>query len=940
MATTMKKLGLLAPALALAVGLVQVGCPPGLPTVVAVIPASEDILIGETLELSVTSTNPNDSFTWSSDNTEVATVNSDGVVEGVGVGTAVITATGTESGSEGTATVTVSAVENQALVERFRELELRIAETPADTLDDNTQAALMDSVVQGRTAVAGGNLCSGAQALNAYLPAVQSVRPGASATALGDLEVLYALGRTLQYDTALEAEQTCAGVPEPNVPAETEVEASNTDGLTAQTRFGAPRFWTVANDAGEIFTEIEVPGIPLQSGASGTPAIPAKQELVAVPVNAEVAMEGQAVVRESVQINPYPYQPQPRDQERPLADQPEPEFFGDAAFARNSDIYDGAEVWPPSVMESTSLGTFRGLQLMQVTIYGGEYDPEAGALRLFDRVDYSLNFEGGEDSFRSESFTHVFESRPSVYVDAVINTEAVRTAPPLDEDIVELLGEEFIILTHPDFRDAADRLAGWKNDKGIVTRVFEGGTNSEVDGRETAEEIDAFLESRFNNSVIKPSYVLLLGDAEFIATFYRDFIYGTVGTDYPYAVDGLLEDSDPNPQLVPDFAMGRIPVDTLAQANTVVDKIINYEQNPPALSGNETFYTSVSLAAQFQCCRSGTGNDGQSQRTYTEVAEFVRPPIRDDGYLAERIYLNTGSETPEYYYDGTALPADIGPGSSFTFDGSTQDILDAYNDGRFLFLHRDHGWVDGWINPEFDTENVRNDLSNGERLPVVFSINCSSGVFDNETNGGAEDTTESGVYWAEEMLRHDNGGAVGLICDTRVSPSWPNTALTRGLFDAIWPETVSDYGGDTRLRRLGDILNHGKLYVGTQVGVEMFTDQNDYESELKLFHVFGDPTLEMWTRDPFVVNLASEFPIVEQQVDQLTVSYETEGAMITATQRVNGTVQPIGRAPVVNGQAEIEYFTTPTVGVPIQFAATMENAVTARGSEPFPEVIQ
>ena len=63
---------------------------------------------------------------------------------------------------------------------------------------------------------------------------------------------------------------------------------------------------------------------------------------------------------------------------------------------------------------------------------------------------------------------------------------------------------------------------------------------------------------------MRPSYVLLLGDAEQIPPFYRSTHYGDLaGTDLPYTT----MDSD---EFVPtpDLAIGRMPVDTLAQAQT------------------------------------------------------------------------------------------------------------------------------------------------------------------------------------------------------------------------------------------------------------------------------------------------------------------------------------------------------------------------------------
>ena len=76
-------------------------------------------------------------------------------------------------------------------------------------------------------------------------------------------------------------------------------------------------------------------------------------------------------------------------------------------------------------------------------------------------------------------------------------------------------GEELIIITHTSFRQAADKLAKWKNDKGILTSVFE------VDGSVTAGQIGAFVDQRYDQCIVRPSYLLLLGDAEFVPTFYR-----------------------------------------------------------------------------------------------------------------------------------------------------------------------------------------------------------------------------------------------------------------------------------------------------------------------------------------------------------------------------------------------------------------------------------
>ena len=80
-------------------------------------------------------------------------------------------------------------------------------------------------------------------------------------------------------------------------------------------------------------------------------------------------------------------------------------------------------------------------------------------------------------------------------------------------------------------------------------------------------------------------------------------------------------------------------------------------------------------------------------------------------------------------------------------------------------IHRNHGGVFGWDNPFFHSTHA-DALTNGTMLPVVLSINCSSGAFQ-----------DSDQAWATQALVNPNGGAVGVFGDTEVSPTWHNTQL-------------------------------------------------------------------------------------------------------------------------------------------------------------------
>ena len=115
------------------------------------------------------------------------------------------------------------------------------------------------------------------------------------------------------------------------------------------------------------------------------------------------------------------------------------------------------------------------------------------------------------------------------------------------------------------------------------------------------------------------------------------------------------------------------------------------------------------------------------------------------------------------------------------------------------------------------------------------------------------------------------GGMVGGLGDNRNSPTWVNSALSRGFFDATWPETAPSFGSSASIRRIGDILNHGKLYLLTQIGVAQTAGEivlDGVLGEWIMWHAFGDPTLELWTGNPYRLVLTTEV-LVQALPDRL-----------------------------------------------------------------------
>ncbi|PHQ78239.1 MAG: hypothetical protein COB65_14125, partial [Thalassobium sp.] len=200
----------------------------------------------------------------------------------------------------------------------------------------------------------------------------------------------------------------------------------------------------------------------------------------------------------------------------------------------------------------------------------------------------------------------------------------------------------------------------------------------------------------------------------------------------------------------------------------------------------------------------------------------------------------------------------------------------------------------GWGTPGYNTSFIPN-LSNGDRLPVMFSINCSSGELLDP------------ACFAEQMIRHNNGGAVGVIAASNISYSGLNDAFALGMFDAIWanPGLVPNFTGSggtgnppaphSDILRMGDVLNQGLLTMATTWSASETTNQ--------LFHYHGDPAMKIWTDVPTQIT-ASVPTLIQCQDTSITITSST-CANGLATVCFNGEL--IGSIQLIGGTGTIDF---------------------------------
>jgi hypothetical protein len=419
-----------------------------------------------------------------------------------------------------------------------------------------------------------------------------------------------------------------------------------------------------------------------------------------------------------------------------------------------------------------------------------------------------------------------------------------------------------LVITSPALATAAESFRAGKVAQGISTSVRFVGSGPGQIGT-TKEEIQAFIRNRLNGGcLIRPTYVVLLGNTAAVPTWLVPCGPGgdpdacNIASDLPYSLDGLSTD------LFADVMLGRIPVTDAADADAVVNKILTYQTTPPAPPGDD-FYDHATVTSYFQPAMHCVLNEGASgtpncdaenppvtghwevnhanhtdTRGFTKTSEAVRNAMAANSYSVQRLYTTDDEDViPEFYYDGTPIPAHLRR-PAFAWDANTTDFLDEYNAGRFLILHRDHGWPDGWAEPTLHSGHVP-FFTNGSEQPVVFGINCSSAAFDDPSHPS----------FVELQVRRIGGGAIAGFGDTRVSPSFPNNHMTRGFFDALFPNLQPEFGSSTPTRRLGDVLILGKQFMATQEGLDWHGAGDTYV-EHYLYHLLGDPSMQMWADEP------------------------------------------------------------------------------------------
>lgn len=495
--------------------------------------------------------------------------------------------------------------------------------------------------------------------------------------------------------------------------------------------------------------------------------------------------------------------------------------------------------FPNQIIESSAIDDYRGEGLQRVTITPVQYDNENHIVRFYSKIKYKISFL--RDEANARGIIHSNDENRNIkdfLYRATLNYRTLSSSLPRDINNTEPDTTNYLIITVNEYLDSLQSFIEWKRIKG--NNVFLQARNR---GEWTTENIKNVINQM--DSLYSLDYVLFVGGFDEVPADSFSYIVGfdnyEAVTDYSYGL--------PTSNLqIPKISRGRIPVDNIQELSTVLNKIIKYERSPIR---NDDFYKRALHCGEFSDYNKNKYEDMCCIQTNENIREHL---IHNYNYQINRSYYYIdyfGGPNPNdilhwnnnLYGYGAALPDSLQPSSYFEWKDN--NIISSINEGVLYVLYNGHGSIGGWQAPGFGRDV--DSLQNGDKQPIVFSLACLTGKYN-----------ENGNCFVEKMLKKENGGCVGIFASTEsVLPGYTDT-MGYGMFDVIWPNLQLSYDFnwyspdlftpfENSVYELGKVLDFGLLRMSETFG-HMSSSHRDETK--KLFHFFGHPSMMIYTDVP------------------------------------------------------------------------------------------
>ena len=728
-------------------------------------------------------------------------------------------------------------------------------------------------------------------------------------------------------------------------PAETSVTVSDTSGITIVADFHG--FWrNNVTINGTFYDDLDMPGATSIHDV-GKPMLPVLSEFIEIPHGIDASID--LLTSSTDNTGGYHIRPAPPPQapvavgepftntSSPISSLPtfeDPVYTDDTFCPGNTTSIEGGESANSLIM--------RGRRLLGLNFYPVQYNPVTNDTIVYSQIVVKVKYSipAQIQPIPAQLRSDVFEN---IMIKLLLNYDSCspQYRPPFGPAPGYTEGAEYLIITNDALKPQADRLAEWKELKGIPSAVVTIDSGTEKAMR---NDVRTEIERVYTTWYPVPTYVVLFGDVDIIPTNYDMehlakidppgfFIlpkrhyepgYGWIASDLGYFdIEGQ--------EYFPDMIYGRISVDTVDQARVIVDKILQYEKSPPTESA---FYNSILSAGQFQDTRDIFGrHTGIEDADFPFISnlEIIRQYLEDNhGYTVHINYSSSGLNIMPLIFSKEIEESRIVSDS----DLANYDWLWAYNDpidwrcarenitksineGRFLVLYYGHGGsknnnyrfdvnddgsydsndrdgVEGWLTPFFNTTyeedssiySYLSELTNEDNSSLVISIACSTGWFDGENDQQYMNNTDFDPInpydeYENECFAEEITRLEGGGAVAAISASRVAYSIISGyMLDGIIQAFWPGFQGSQNqpIYEMGAALLFGKLYAARQWG-SLHDEYEVARTTFEEYHLFGDPETQLWTDNPSPLDV--RYPISigtsDPQRFAVTVRNDTSG---------------------------------------------------------------
>ncbi len=532
---------------------------------------------------------------------------------------------------------------------------------------------------------------------------------------------------------------------------------------------------------------------------------------------------------------------------------------------KNQDIYMSNKTFPGKYAELINEGMMGPQHLTAIAVYPLQFNPVKGEMFLIgeinihiDLIDHFTNLTGSLPKAANQVRNML--DNPADFQTPIIGS-FFKGDDGIPGEFTLGIGAEYLIITSAEIAPAFYPYAVWKNQKGLLTElVLIEEILQNYSGEDQPARLRAYLQEAYNNGAM---WVLLGGDEDVIPIRYAyhgnvistpplsnqqicDLYYSDLTGNWDYDGDGVYgEPNHDQPDIYPELYVGRVPVVSLEEAETWVEKALLYEQNPG--NGDFSYLTKglIIVADQMRDLNEHVSLAGLMPDNFlVDISSCAEEPSGG----SQNPTQPTAEMVIEVLNEGWGFTSNLNHGSPYHYT----TMAPGYNIPPRSFLFGD-------FIPDGDGSCALALLDESDKYSIHYSISCENAAFDFD-----KEILRPGPFLSENTLMESflllpHRAGVGYLGNTRWGWVLASFRMEGKFIEYVFSDSASHLA-------IAEALS--KIYYSS------------YRDITYGHNLFGDPEMEIWTKTPvpLTINAPNQIDI---NCNSITASVSTPNGPAT-----------------------------------------------------------